>query len=169
MRRGFTLIELMIVIVIMGILLVVGVVEVTGSQVKARDNERTGDTSSIAAALETYYTSATAIAGASSNYSYPSTALIGTESTLLPDLNTEALTSPSDPNNGDDFVAATNNAQTVAGITPRPSSDNDVYVYQPLQSDGTLCTSSSQECRKFTIYYYLESDGSIHTITSRHQ
>lgn len=170
MRRGFTLIELVIVIVIMGILLVVGVVDVSQSQVKARDNERQGDVSSIASALETYYTSATAMAGASANYSYPSLQLIGAEHTFLPDLNTEALTSPNDPNNGDDVVAATNTSfDNPASITPQPSATNDVYVYQPLQSDGTLCTTSTEECRKFAIYYFLESDSTVHVIASRHQ
>ena len=170
MRRGFTLIELMIVIVIMGILLVVGVVNISSSQVKARDNERQGDVTSIASALETYYTSATATAGASTNYTYPSLQLIGTESTLLPDLNSESLTSPNDPNSGNDVVAATNNTfDNPNGVTPKPSASRDVYVYQPLQADGSLCTTSSQECRKFALYYFSELDNNVHVVTSRHQ
>jgi prepilin-type N-terminal cleavage/methylation domain-containing protein len=54
-RRGFTIIELLVVITIMGILLTLGVANLRGTQINARDEERKGDVSSIATHLETYF------------------------------------------------------------------------------------------------------------------
>lgn len=53
--HGFTLIELMIVMVIMGILAVIGVTAFMSSQIKGRDVRRKGDLRAIASALELYY------------------------------------------------------------------------------------------------------------------
>lgn len=54
-RRGFTIVELMIVIAIMGILLVVGVVSFRGYQASARDKERESDVLALQAYLESIY------------------------------------------------------------------------------------------------------------------
>ena len=54
-RRGFTLIELMIVIVILGILMGTILPRLTGAQSRARDTARIADLTNIAQALEVYY------------------------------------------------------------------------------------------------------------------
>lgn len=185
--RGFTLIELLIVIAVMGILLVLGVVQVSSSQVHARDNERKGDVETLATALETFYMGASSTQG---QYRYPSTCMVqllqaGDYSTL-PDIDQTALISPSNTDGVNDttctdtnppakagviisVVAATNTTQTTTGVTPQPSGTNDVYVYQPLTAAGALCTASATECVKYNIYYYQESDNAVHMVTSRHQ
>jgi len=53
-KTGFTLIELMIVIVILGILLVMGTFAFSSSQRRGRDSKRKGDLAQIAKALEMY-------------------------------------------------------------------------------------------------------------------
>jgi len=56
MKNGFTLIELMLVMIIMGILAMIGVQAYISSQIKGRDTARKGNLSAIAQALELYYT-----------------------------------------------------------------------------------------------------------------
>lgn len=54
-RHGFTLLELMVVIVILGVLIAAGLGSFTSSQQKSRDSRRKSDLRSIAQALELYY------------------------------------------------------------------------------------------------------------------
>lgn len=53
-RNGFTLIELMIVIVIMGVLTAIGIFAFMSSQQKGRDSRRKSDLANVAKALEMY-------------------------------------------------------------------------------------------------------------------
>lgn len=52
---GFTLIELMVVVAIIGILMAAGIVAFTGAQQGARDAKRRADMDALAKALEQYY------------------------------------------------------------------------------------------------------------------
>lgn len=54
-RPGFTMIELLIVIVILSVLFVIGLGSFTSSQIKSRDSKRKTDLQHIARALEVYY------------------------------------------------------------------------------------------------------------------
>lgn len=54
-RRGFTLIELMVVIAIIGILSAVVIVNISSSRSKARDAKRISDIAQIQLALEQYF------------------------------------------------------------------------------------------------------------------
>lgn len=61
-RRGFTVVEMIITVTIMGILLTLAVVSVNTSQVRARDDERRTDIASISLALESFYSGGNATA-----------------------------------------------------------------------------------------------------------
>ena len=71
-RKGFTIVELLIVIVVIGILAAITIVAYNGIQTRARDTQRASDLSSIVKALEIYrttnglYPAATSTAGAGS-------------------------------------------------------------------------------------------------------
>ncbi|MGH7218359.1 MAG: type II secretion system protein [Candidatus Microsaccharimonas sp.] len=172
-QRGFTVVELVITITIMGILLTLAVVGLNATQVNARDSERKGDVEAISLHLETYYSS-----------NYDETQFIGgrylesgyiSEADLkkfLPDLDLKNVRAPGvELNQPISLVAATNTVTTTAGILPKPSSTNDVYVYQPLTVNGALCVDPfiSGECRRFNIYYYEEASDTIKMVTSKHQ
>jgi len=55
-RRGFTIVELLIVIVVIGILAAITIVAYSGIQQKARDSQRQNDISELTKVLELYYT-----------------------------------------------------------------------------------------------------------------
>lgn len=161
-RRGFTIVELLIVIVIMGILLTLGAINLRGSQIGARDAERKADIESIATHLETYYTSGTDSSAATGDY--PPTTLTATYSSIkqfLRDINAQSLIAPGITDPAQTFISASN--------TNIPSPNINQYIYQPIQSNGTLCTQDSQECRKFNLYYTTETDNTVRTVTSKNQ
>lgn len=55
-KRGFTLVELMIVITVIAILATIAVVSFTRVQKQARDTKRKGDVRAIATAMQAYFT-----------------------------------------------------------------------------------------------------------------
>ena len=172
-RRGFTIVELVITITIMGILLTVAIVNLNATQANGRDAERRGDVESLALNIEGYYTNENPdipmSGGTYLGNLYITDALI---KTYLPNLDMKSVHSPSvEESDPISLVKATNTLTTTAGILPKPSNSNDVYVYQPLTASGALCTnpSVSGDCRRFNIYYYQETDNTVQMITSKHQ
>ncbi len=65
LQRGFTLLELLVVISIIGILIGLGAVSYTTAQKKARDSRRLGDMRSMQAVYEQYYSNP------ANSYQYP--------------------------------------------------------------------------------------------------
>lgn len=161
-RRGFTLVELLITMTIMVILLGIVVVSLRSNQISARDEKRKTDVKVISEGLENYYEAGTDTA---SPGAYPSTDLMSTETAVraaLRDIDGSVLRAPG--------VASTSPMSfTVATSTAVPAANVNAYVYMPLQSNGALCSSSTQECRKFNLYYTLEATSSVQVVMSKHQ
>lgn len=164
-KRGFTIVELIIVITIMGILLVLGVVNLNGSQANARDAERKSDVESIAVALESVYSSGYISQDHLTKIGqYPSTTDLSSYPTnILKDIDINALKAPSV---ADTSLISATDPSTATPISPL---SKDQYIYQPLTKDGLLCTTSSDECRKFNIYCVLENGNTLYPVTSKHQ
>lgn len=168
-RRGFTVVEIIITVTIMGILLVLAVVNLNATQVKARDDERVADVEAIASAFETYYQRGTLLAEPGT---YPSTLTSSASNNTIRtnidnDISLQSLLAPGINDPTKSLISATNTVQTTAGVSPQPTFDQ--YVYQPIRADGALCTSSVQVCRKFNIYYRLEEDDTVYQFMSRSQ
>jgi len=176
-RRGFTVVELLITITIMGILLTLAVVGLNSTQVNARDSERKGDAEAIAMHLESYYNNDSQDSQGNffmSGGTYPGTSYLipATFSKILPDIDVKSTHAPGvDLSAPMSLVEATNATQTATGVAPLPSKSNDVYVYQPITSSGTLCVDPfvSNGCRKFNLYYYQETTNTVEMITSKNQ
>jgi prepilin-type N-terminal cleavage/methylation domain-containing protein len=172
-RRGFTIVELIITITIMGILLTLAVVNVSSTQMNARDDERKADIEAIASNLEAFYSTGTD--GASNFARYPTTTLANSQSDIianLRDANIKSFLAPGVTNVTLSFVASTNTGtassiQSPAGVLPQPTKDQ--YVYQPIKSDGSVCTAGNVDCRKFNLFYRLESDNTVYRLTSKNQ
>lgn len=164
-RSGFTLIELLITITIMVILLTLAVVSLRGNQATARDEERKTDVAVIAQQLEDYYRSGSDPSSTYKAGQYPPTDLVNSEANVLlalRDLNKRVLRGPN-------VADASPISFTVAATTAVPNPDTSTYVYQPLTSTGAICQTAAQECRKFIIYYKLESSGTTQTQASKNQ
>lgn len=162
-EHGFTLIELIVTMVIIGILAGIVIFSPKTFLVTARDQERADDTGSIARRLEEAYTSKDL------NYpAYPSTTELATDmqnhTRTVTRLQPEAFQAP----NGEAIsVVAAQPSDTPGGSTPSAIQ----YIYQPLTSSGALCTAnpSNGSCVRFYLYYRLEKDGSTKIIKSLHQ
>jgi len=167
MRRGFTVVELVITITIMGILLTLAVVNLNATQVNARDAERKGDVEAIQLNLEDFYKTDSDW-GANLGV-YPSVDLpngtVAFMKQVLRDIDTDNLMAPGITDPKLTFIAATNAVQTTTGLLPQPTKDQ--YVYQPINTTGALCIST--DCRKYNIFYRLESDNTVYMVTSKHQ
>lgn len=166
-QRGFTLVELVIVITIMSIILVLGVVNLRSSQATARDQERKTDVENIARGLEGFYTNSTGTP------SYPST-YIGSAATsdtdvtrALQNIDMKSLQAPGVATGVRSLKSATNANETTTGVAPLPTITE--YVYQPLQLDNTLCSLTTQECRRYNLFYRLEGDTTVYKVSSKNQ
>lgn len=163
--EGFTIIEVLIVIVIIGILLTVLMVRFINSQADARDVDRKADIETIARRFEQVFTDRL-LSGAAT---YPRTIDITPESAVaLAGLGKEALRSPKVADSANmSLIAATNTTATTAGVLPQPTIDQ--YVYQPLTSTNALCNNAILTCVKFNLYYRTEADNTVIQVSSLNQ
>ena len=137
-QSGFTIVELLIVIVIIGILATLVIVTFSGVQQKARDSERKTDINAIAGQLEAAY--------ATTGY-YPGVAGLNdaaTRSTLEIRLDLKAF---ADPKNATDQAVLTGTAGAAGATLQR-------YYYATTGCTGTGVT---EQCTGYTISSNLEN------------
>ena len=98
---------------------------------------------------------------------YPSVSITSSPllTLYLPDADTKAFIAPGQSDPYATFIPATNSVQTEVGVLPQPTINQ--FVYQPIDNDGFLC--GTRDCRKYNIYYRLESDNAVHKVQSKKQ
>jgi prepilin-type N-terminal cleavage/methylation domain-containing protein len=172
-QRGFTLIEILVVVVIMGILLLLSVVNLRSTQAQARDQERISDVSNIARHFEGLYSSGATstsgyqgVAGAYPDKSTVDTALSSTDpTTTLGPIDVKNLRAPN--------VASPTLSLSTATIIGTQAPTASQYIYVPYAFDNTgtevLCTDTSLSCRRFEIYYRTEVDSIVRKVDSKNQ
>ena len=138
--KGFTIVELLIVIIIIGILAALVLNSFRGVQERARDTERRTDINAQGTQLEVYYTD---------QGGYPVlTGQVNTDSWIQGAMKGADLAAWRAPNQ------AANSEQNTA--TP----DKDHYGYVALQDDGTTACSTAP-CAKYKLYYFSEKDQAV--------
>lgn len=197
-RRGFTIIEIMIVIAVMAIILVIGTVSVRGYLANARDKERESDIASIQSYLESIYPRE--ITDAHGNVikpagSYPAH-FYGYSRPLYSSMRENEFnslfadapdTAKKGPLDGEVLVSAKRgviagpkNINILSDINQYKDSydlykadgrPNGAYIYFAHDHAGTRCDRKGYECRQYKILYHLEtkSPNNWQVAESRHK
>lgn len=144
--KGFTIVELLIVIVVIAILATLVIVTFTGIQKKARDSKRQTDITAVASHLEAFY---------ANNGYYPTLYDLQQGSTFLSanmkGLDPSALTSPE----GDQISATAGNGTS-----------GWAYGYTTTGCTATSASSTTNECTAFTLTANLEGSSTAFTKSS---
>ncbi len=135
--RGFTIVELLIVIVVIGILAALVIVTYNGIQQKARDTERKTDINALASHLEAYNASAGR---------YPT--LANVNDTVFRAANMKGLP-------GDALQDPKGAAQTLVSA---PAANS--YAYEPSPA-GCDNTTTGGDCVSYVLTATLESGGTF--------
>ncbi len=159
--RGFTIVELIIVIVVIGIIAGIAIPQYNGVTERTRDTERKSDISSVSAQLEYYY----GRHGAYPTLSHLNNTSFRTANNISVDDRAAIL---ADPNN-----------ESVTTLSSTATPTNDTYGYVPLPSGCSSPTTTSggqsgtsNPCRSYTLSARLEDfnddekDASLSTSTN---
>ena len=156
----------MLVIVITAILSTIAITQLGNQQATSKDSKRANDASTIAVNLENFYLK-------SQDYnlqadSYPYAGIMTNESLInqyLPDLNKSNMVAPDKSSNS--IIIASSPANLIS--SGYVASELNNYIYQPLTSNDNLCTTSTQTCTHFNLYYFSQVKQAIYAINSKHQ
>ena len=137
-QKGFTIVELLIVIVVIGILAALVITTFTGIQKKARDTERTTDIKALHGQIEAYYTQ---------NGRYPT----------LTDMND--TTWRGNNMKGLDVEALKDPKGSASTLVAAAAANG--YAYDVQAADGTACDNSTKDCAKYVLTATLEGGGTF--------
>jgi type II secretion system protein G len=150
-KKGFTLVELLIVIVVIGILASISIVAYNGSQGRARDSRRQNDISELAKGLELYYLD---------NHKYPtgsgSTAINNTWSTTA-DASWQNLVTALKP-------YMDNNVPSDPISTPNANVNLAVGYNYAYYSSATTSWCGAGPNQMYLITYRLEASTQVDTL-----
>lgn len=135
-QEGFTIVELLIVIIVIGILAGLVIATFTGIQQKARNTERQTDIKTLHGQVEAYF---------AQNGKYPSLANMNDttwRASNMKGLDPDALKDPR--GDAQQLVAAPG---------------TDVYAYAVTASDGSACDNSTTDCMKYVFTATYEGGG----------
>jgi type II secretory pathway pseudopilin PulG len=142
-EHGFTLIELFVLFVIVGILVTLVAMTYGGVQAKNRNDERQTDVDMLKGHLEGYYAQQT---------KYPTLTNLNDpafRAAALKDLKPESL---QDPLWTTEDTACLANGKVVVSAEPAQK----CYTYQVRSSDGSACDNVTIDCSQYTLTALLE-------------
>lgn len=144
-QEGFTIVELLIVIVVIGILAAIVITTYAGIQAKARNAKRQTDLNSIQTNLEAYF---------STNGHYPSYADLNSSTWIAANMKSLDLTALLDPSAT--CTQGTSNCLVNQATAPTTSG---AYDYYPVDSTGSSanCETTDTTCTAYTLTGTLET------------
>lgn len=148
-QKGFTLVELLIVIIIIGILATLVIVTFTGVQAKARDSKRQTDVGALDSHLEAFF---------AENGYYPTVVDLKSAAFLTANMKGFDPTALCDPK------STSTNCATPTIADQAPAAGTYIYTYQPTGCDDTIASSATtptNECTGFTLTAELEAGGNF--------
>jgi prepilin-type N-terminal cleavage/methylation domain-containing protein len=144
--RGFTVIELLVVIIMVCILALFVALAYSGVQAKNRNNERQSDIDLVQSQLEGYY--------AETN-TYPTLANLSNATWRTQNLKHLSAGNIQDPHWSKIVSGCTADNQPVLAAAPTAN----CYSYQVTGSDGSMCDNTKVPCAHYTLTAILEGGG----------
>ena len=138
-NQGFTIVELLIVIVVIGILALLVITTYSGIQAKARNSKRSTDVKALQTHIEAFFSQ--------SGY-YPSRADMNTaawRTTNMKSIDPETLKDPSSATCNPATSTATTNPCLVTSAIAK------AYSYDVQTSAGASCEADDTTCAKYTL------------------
>lgn len=153
LRRGFTLVELIVVIAVIGIIASIAIIGFGRFQADGRDAKRLSSVTVISEALEKYY---------DENGEYPGCQALNTNvdtvvSDTLKGVAKESLVAPQAPSGETNSIGCT-------GGTGLSLTSDDYFEYY---GDNSPACTSNIACLSYTLKYKSESEGAIKAVSSR--
>lgn len=137
-QAGFTIVELLIIIILFGVLAIIIVTTFTDLKQKERNSERRKDVKAMQVAIEGYY---------AQNGKYPTLSQLNNATWRHKNVKTLSANDLKDPK------AKTN----VLADTPAAN----IYSYAVKADDGTACDNSVKDCTKYTFTATYEGGGTF--------
>jgi len=141
--NGFTIIELMVVIVLLCILAALIALTASGVQTKNRNGDRQADIDTIRGQLESYY------AGTDKYPTFDNLKDSSWRSKNMPRLKEGSI---DDPRWNKDTAACTKDGKVTVASEPATK----CYSYQVTASDGAACDNETIPCAHYTLTATLE-------------
>jgi prepilin-type N-terminal cleavage/methylation domain-containing protein len=156
-KFGFTLIELVVVIVVIGIITAAGFLTYTKIQQQSRDSQRTASATIIAEGLEKYF---------NANGEYPSVSQMTNPNATTP----KQLLGL---NNLDSFIAPHSPAGTTTNLWKAgTASSTDKLTYTGNTDVSVSCltgVAATDVCADYKVQYYVDKTNTIETLYSRNK
>lgn len=149
-EQGFTLVEILIMLVLVGVLLTIVTLDYSGAKARSRNDIRISAIKSLQDYVEKFY---------SQNTYYPSLADMNNPSWLATNLKNVSASMYADPSWTASNKACTKNNQPILLSKSVPG----CYGYDPT-NNGASCEADDTSCSDYTLTATLEDHQGIYTL-----